>query len=80
MRPSSTPAAHLLSLQLTLMQKQLTDLDALPDQILLGGRQQETLGVEGPDDAEVHRGAFVVVATKTTRVIQLDDLEVWGRS
>lgn len=59
------------------MLQELTGLDPLPDQLLLGGRQQEALGVQGPNDVEPHRAAFIVIATQATRIIQLDHLGTW---
>lgn len=69
-----------MTLQLTLMLEQLTDFDTLADHVLLRGRHQEPLGVHIPNDVKPHRAAFIVIATQTTRVIELDHLDKWTKS
>lgn len=60
---SGTQATYLCGLLDTFLQKQLTVSHLGPEQVLLGGGEQQTLGIQRADDVIPDRAAFQVVAT-----------------
>ena len=57
------PPTHLCGLLDTLLQKQLTVSHLGPEQVLLGGGEQQTFGIQRADDVVPDRAAVQVVAT-----------------
>lgn len=68
---------HLLTLQLTLPQEQLTAPEAVSEQLLFGGREQEALGVQASHDVVPDRAALTVVAAYAVGVVQPDHLDAY---
>lgn len=46
------------------------------EQVLLGDREEQTLGVERPDDVIPHRAAITVIAAQSPRHVLLNHLGV----
>ena len=72
-RPTQ-PGPHPLRLQVTLMQDALAVPHLGLEQVLLGDREEQALGVQGPDDVIPDRAAITVIATEAPRHVFLDHL------
>ena len=65
---------HPLGLQVTLVQDALTVPHLGLEQVLLGDREEQALGVQRPDDVVPHGAAVSVIATQASRHVLLDHL------
>ena len=65
---------HPLGLQVTLVQDALTVPHLGLEQVLLGDREEQALGVQRPNDVVPHGAAVSVIATQASRHVLLDHL------